>query len=117
MQTNQINRAEPSSTPAEQQGIKFTRFRAGVVGFGLIALCIAIWIWPHALEFDTSDMSRRGRNQAGLLNLLWSRPLALAYGIFGGLVAIGVVTGIGFEKKEETSQLSLPSGTNQAEGH
>ncbi len=63
-----------------------------VVAVVLIGFCVAVWVLPDLVNIDTSELSgRRGRGIAGVLNFVWSRPLATVAGVIGLLVGVSAL--------------------------
>src|SRR6267143_3756905 len=68
--------AARTSTSGNKRRIQATpreRKKTGAFGGALVLISLLIWIWPHALD------------NVALVGLLWSRPLAIGYLIFGAI--------------------------------
>jgi hypothetical protein len=74
------NKRRINATPRERKKI-------GACGSALVLISLLIWIWPHALD------------NVALVELLWSRPLAVGYLIFGTIVLYSAVANVRFRKE------------------
>jgi len=82
--------AARTSTSGNKRRIQATpreRKKTGAFGGALVLISLLIWIWPHALD------------NVALVGLLWSRPLAIGYLIFGAIVVYSAVTNVRFRKE------------------
>src|SRR5258706_2857093 len=80
-------RTSSSGTKRKIQATPRERKRIGAFGGALVLVSLLIWIWPHALD------------NVALVELLWSRPLALGYLVFGAVVLYSAVANVRFREE------------------